>query len=65
MRRFCGIREGRKTFNQERVNPHELAAKVGRRKDEAYDMIHKPAHTVNPESGALFAAEVRPGDNGG
>lgn len=64
VRRFDKNREGRKTSNQEWVNPHEPDAKVGRRKDGACDMIHKPEHTVDLESGAILAAEVLPGDHG-
>lgn len=64
VRRFDKNREGRKTSNKEWVNPHNPDAKVGRRKDGACDMIHKPEHTVDLESGAILAAEVLPGDQG-
>ena len=64
VRRLDKNREGRKTSNKEWINPHEPDAKVGRRKDGACDMIHKPEHTVGLESGAILAAEVLPGDQG-
>lgn len=53
---------GRKTSNQEWVNPHEPEARIGLRKDGATDMIYKPEHVVDLETGAIVAAEVRPGD---
>jgi transposase len=62
--RFDRKREGRKTSNREWYNPHDPDAKVGRTKDGACDMIHKPEHIVDLESGAVIAAEVRLGDAG-
>jgi transposase len=62
VRRFDKKRPGRKTSNQEWVNPHEPEARIGLRKDGATDMIYKPEHVVDLETGAIVAAEVRPGD---
>ena len=62
VRRFDRQREGRKTSNQEWQNPHDPEAKVGRTKDGACDMIYKPEHITDLESGAIVRAEVRPGD---
>jgi transposase len=62
--RFDRRREGRKTSNAEWYNPHESDAKVGRTKHGACDMLHKPEHMVDLDSGAIVAAEVRPGDAG-
>ena len=62
VRRFDRRREGRKTSNQEWQNPHDPEAKVGRTKDGACDMIYKPEHITDLESGAIVRAEVRPGD---
>jgi len=62
--RFDRGREGRKTSNKEWYNPNDPDAKVGRTKDGACDMIHKPEHIVDLESGAVIAAEVRFGDAG-
>jgi transposase len=64
VRRFDRQRPGRKTSNQEWVNPHDPDAKVGRTKDGATDMIYKPEHISDLESGAIIRAEVRPGDAG-
>jgi transposase len=62
VRRFDKKRSGRKTSNQDWVNPHDPEAKVGRTKDGATDMIYKPEHVTDLESGAIVSAEVRPGD---
>lgn len=62
--RFDRKREGRKTSNKEWYNPEDPDAKVGRTKDGACDMVHKPEHIVDLESGAIVSAEVRPGDAG-
>jgi len=62
VRRFDKQREGRKTSNAEWQNPHDPEAKVGRTKDGACDMIYKPEHITDLESGAIVRAEVRPGD---
>ncbi|RYD25257.1 MAG: transposase, partial [Verrucomicrobiaceae bacterium] len=62
--RFDRARKGRKTSNKEWCNPDDPDARVGRTKDGAWDMIHKPEHIVDLETGAIIAAEVRPGDAG-
>lgn len=62
VRRFDKKRPGRKTSNQDWVNPHDPEAKVGRTKDGACDMVYKPEHVSDLESGAIISAEVRPGD---
>lgn len=62
VRRFDKKREGRKTSNTEWVNPHDPEAKVGRTKDGACDMVYKPEHITDLESGVIVRAEVRPGD---
>jgi IS5 family transposase len=62
VRRFDKRREGRKTSNAEWVNPHDPEAKVGRTKDGATDMIHKPEHVNDLDSGAIISAQVLPGD---
>ena len=64
VRRFDKQRSGRKTSNEEWVNPHDPEAKVGRTKHGATDMIYKPEHVSDLESGAIIRAEVRPGDAG-
>ena len=62
VRGFDKRRKGRKTSNQEWHNPHDPEAKVGRTKDGACDMIYKPEHITDLESGAIVTAVVRPGD---
>jgi transposase len=62
--RFDRKREGRKTSNKEWYNPKDPDAKIGRTKHGACDMVHKPEHIVDLESGAIVTAEVRPGDAG-
>jgi transposase len=62
VRRFDKRREGRKTSNTEWVNPHDPDAKVGRTKDGATDMIYKPEHVNDLDSGAILSAQVLPGD---
>jgi transposase len=64
VRRFDKRRPGRKTSNEEWQNPHDPDAKVGRTKDGATDMIYKPEHITDLESGAIVRAEVRLGDAG-
>ena len=48
--------------NEEWVNPHDPDAKIGPTKAGATDMIYKPEHTVDLDTGALLQAEVRLGD---
>jgi len=62
VRRFDKKRPERKTSNQEWVNPHDPEAKVGKTKDGATDMIYKPEHISDLESGAIVQAEVRCAD---
>lgn len=62
--RFDRKRKGRKTSNKEWHNPDDPDARIGRTKAGACDMVHKPEHIVDLESGAIIAAEVRPGDAG-
>ena len=62
VRRFDKKRPGRKTSNDDWQNPHDPEAKVGRTKDGACDMVYKPEHISDLESGAIIHAEVRAGD---
>jgi len=62
VRRFDKKRPGRKSSNAEWHNPHDPEAKVGRTKDGACDMVYKPEHISDLESGAIITAEVRCGD---
>lgn len=64
VRRFDKKRKGRKTSNEDWVNPHDPDAKVGRTKDGACDMVYQPEHLTDLETGAIIRAEVRTGDSG-
>lgn len=64
VRRFDKKREGRKTSNEDWVNPHDPEAKVGRTKDGACDMVYKPEHLTDLDTGAIIRVEVRAGDAG-
>jgi transposase len=59
VRRFDKNRPGRKTSNEEWVNPHDRDAKVGKAKDGAIDMLYKPENVVDLDTGAILNAEVR------
>jgi transposase len=63
VRRFDKNRPGRRTSNEEWKNPHDPQAKVGRTKDGACDMIYKPEHVTDLESGTIVQAEVLEGDH--
>jgi transposase len=52
----------KKMSNEEWVNPHDQDAKIGPTKAGAIDMIYKPEHTVDLDTGAIVQAEVRLGD---
>ena len=47
--------------NEEWENPYDLDAKIGPTKTGAIDMIYKPEHTVDLDTGAILQAEVRLG----
>lgn len=64
VRRFDKQRPGRKTSNQDWVNPNDPEAKVAQAKDGATDMLYKPEHLVDLDTGAILSAEVRPADQG-
>lgn len=59
VRRSDKKRRGRKTSNEDWVNPHDRDAKVGRTKDGTYDMVYKPEHLNDLETGAIIHVEVR------
>jgi len=51
----------KKMSNEQWVNPHDPDAKIGQTKAGATDMIYKPEHTVDLDTGAILKAEVRLG----
>jgi transposase len=64
VRRFDKKRPGRKTSNLDWVNPNDRDAKVAQAKDGATDMLYKPEHIVDLDTGAILSAEVRQADQG-
>jgi len=51
----------KKMSNDDWENPHDPDAKIGPTKAGATDMIYKPEHTVDLDTGAVLQAEVRCG----
>jgi len=51
----------KKMSNEEWINPHDPDAKIGQTKAGVTDMIYKPEHTVDLDTGAIVQAEVRLG----
>ena len=51
----------KKMSNDDWENPHDPDAKIGPTKAGAIDMIYKPEHTVDLDTGAILQAEVRLG----
>jgi transposase len=51
----------KKRSNDDWENPHDPDAKIGPTKAGATDMIYKPEHTVDLDTGAVLQAEVRCG----
>jgi transposase len=51
----------KKMSNDEWENPHDPDAKIGPTKAGATDMIYKPEHAVDLDTGAILQAEVRLG----
>lgn len=50
-----------KMSNEDGENPHDPDAKIGPTKAGATDMIYKPEHTVDLDTGAVLQAQVRLG----
>lgn len=57
--RFDRTREGRKTSNDDWYSPNDPDAKIGPRKDGAWDMVHKIENAVDLGSGAILSVEVQ------
>ncbi len=64
VRRFDKKREVREASNTGWVNPHDPDTKVGLTRHGACDMIYKPEHINDLDTGVIVAAEVRCGDQG-
>lgn len=61
VRRFDRKRK-KKTSNTEWHNPHDPDARIGPTKRGNIEMIFKPEHVVDLDTGAIVDADVRPGD---
>ena len=57
-------RRGKKLSNQDRVCRSDPEARVARMKDAATHLACKPGHAVDPDTGAVVAAELHPADEG-
>ena len=57
-------RKGKKLSNQDRVCRSDPEARIARMKDAATHLADKPGHAVDPDTGAVVAAELHPADEG-
>ena len=48
----------KKMSNEQWVNPHDPDAKIGQTKAGATDMIYKPEHTMDLDTGAIFCVAI-------
>lgn len=62
VRKFDRQRADKKMSNEQFKHAHDEDARIGRTKDGACDMVYKPEIIVDLDTGAIVAAEVRPGD---
>lgn len=60
--KFDRERKDKKISNEEWYSPNDPDAKIGPRKDGAWDMTHKVENAVDLDSGALLSIEVQPAD---
>lgn len=60
--KFDRNRKDKKISNQEWYSPNDPDAKIGPRKDGAWDMTHKVENVVDLDSGALLSIEVQAAD---
>ena len=61
---FDRRRKDKKVSNEEWVSPNDPDAKIGPRKDGAWDMIHKVENAVDLDSGAILSVEVQAATKG-
>lgn len=60
--KFDRTRKDKKISNQEWYSPNDPDARIGPRKDGAWDMTHKVENVVDLDSGALLSIVVQPAD---
>jgi transposase len=61
---FDRCRKDKKVSNGEWFSPNDPDAKIGPRKDGAWDMIHKVENAVDLDSGAILSVEVQAATKG-
>lgn len=61
---FDRRRKDKKVSNEEWYSPNDPEAKIGPRKDGAWDMIHKVENAVDLDSGAILSVEVQEATKG-
>lgn len=61
---FDRRRKDKKVSNEEWYSPNDPDAKIGPRKDGAWDMIHKVENAVDLDSGAILSVQVQPATKG-
>jgi transposase len=61
---FDRRRTGKKVSNEEWFSPNDPDAKIGPRKDGAWDMVHKVENAVDLDSGAILSVEVQAATKG-
>jgi transposase len=64
LRQFDRTRKGKRVSNADWVSPSDPEARITRLKDGRTRLAYKPEHAVDLDTGAILAAEVRPGDAG-
>lgn len=61
---FDRRRKDKKLSNEEWYSPNDPDAKIGLRKDGAWDMIHKVENAVDLDSGAIISMEIQAATKG-
>jgi transposase len=57
-------RKGKRLSNAEWASPTDPEARIAKLKDGRTHLAYKPEHAVDPDTGAIVAAEVHPADQG-
>src|SRR4051812_38148257 len=57
-------RKGKQLSNAEWTSPTDAEARIAKLKDGRTRLAYKPEHAVDPDTGAIVAAEVHPADQG-
>ena len=62
MRRFDRKRPGKKLSNEQFKNRHDADAKISRQKGKT-DLVYKPEHSVDMDSGVIIQAQLAAADS--